>query len=824
MKLEEVNSLPAYAVYKNLVPGVRVYQDTNTPKKNKGQKKKSVGQAPKGGKAPVKAEVTLLSAARENDVVVEGGKQGTSKLTKVSEKQKNKKLKRKADAVTPGTAPLTEAQISKRSKGEEAPKKASTNNVSENSKKGGKSPKKTGDVPVNNNGLNTSAEKLPNGVEKKKKRIRNKGGIKNPVEASNNGVMKEVKEVNKQKTKERVAPPTVSNCLVVGTSPRENSSNKMELNEIPLISLMSSKSVEDSVEHGKNLFQWLISPTPVTKFRSENWEKAPLLIKRSDPEYYKWLLSSALIDEILRKNTIRFGKNIDVTSYTNGQRETHNPVGRAMPAAVWDYYSNGCSIRFLNPQTYVKPLWRLNALLQEYFGTFVGANVYLTPADSQGFAPHYDDIEAFVLQVEGRKHWKVYKPRSKDEELPRFSSTNFSEEQDNIGEPVLDVILEEGDLLYFPRGFIHQAKAVGEHSLHITVSCYQMNSWGDLMKEYLSSAVDVAMTSKVDFRKGLPTDYLSYMGIVHQNSKNKIIVSKRKAFMNNTKKLVEQILQFTTPDIAADQMGKKFIWDSLPPFLTARERNTSAANDGEFMEEGQVFNRCELDPDTEVKLLRKNCIRLVFEENSFRLYFSLENSLEYHGEEAQFVEIPEDAKDAVNFLISKYPDFVKIDDLPIEDLTTKVQLVADLWEKGMILTKNPLSPVWDESLMDSEEEEDESSEDESEDLGSEDSIDEDDSDDDSENFSYDYDEFIEDNFGEGADCFDSDVESLEEESEDSQDSGGLGKSYIEEVTSGDEFNASNRNGPESSEDDVPPQLISIRPKQKIQKSKIKNSK
>lgn len=35
---------------------------------------------------------------------------------------------------------------------------------------------------------------------------------------------------------------------------------------------------------------------------------------------------------------------------------------------------------------------------------------------------------------------------------------------------------------YF-RGFIHQAKTVdGEHSLHITISCQQLNTYGDLLK------------------------------------------------------------------------------------------------------------------------------------------------------------------------------------------------------------------------------------------------------------------------------------------------------------------------------------------------------
>ena len=43
------------------------------------------------------------------------------------------------------------------------------------------------------------------------------------------------------------------------------------------------------------------------------------------------------------------------------------------------------------------------ACLESYFRSAVGCNAYLTPPGSQGFAPHSDDIDAFVLQMEGSK-------------------------------------------------------------------------------------------------------------------------------------------------------------------------------------------------------------------------------------------------------------------------------------------------------------------------------------------------------------------------------------------------------------------------------------
>ena len=54
----------------------------------------------------------------------------------------------------------------------------------------------------------------------------------------------------------------------------------------------------------------------------------------------------------------------------------------------------------------------------------------------------------------------------------------------------MEVVLEPGDLLYFPRGTIHQASTLPDsHSLHITVSTFQKNSWADLLEKVSSQSL-----------------------------------------------------------------------------------------------------------------------------------------------------------------------------------------------------------------------------------------------------------------------------------------------------------------------------------------------
>ena len=311
----------------------------------------------------------------------------------------------------------------------------------------------------------------------------------------------------------------------------------------------------------------------------------------------------------------------------------------------------------------------------------VGSNVYLTPPNSQGFAPHYDDIEAFVLQLEGSKHWRVYNPRNPQENLPRVSSGNFS--QDEIGKPVLEVTMEPGDLLYFPRGFIHQADTVeGKHSLHITVSMYQKTSYADLLESLVPAALKRAIDSDVRFREGLPLNFHQTMGLVFSENDS----TERNELRAKVKSLFDKIFDHASVDDAADQMGKKFQTDALPPYISKEEKQRTVFGEKVVIKDGEVSCPFKLTLDTKVKLLKANILRLVDEEGGLRLYYHTDNSKEYHERDALFLEIEEDDTTVITMLTSEYPKYVAIQDFPADDDEQKIAMATTLWDIGLLMT------------------------------------------------------------------------------------------------------------------------------------------
>lgn len=472
------------------------------------------------------------------------------------------------------------------------------------------------------------------------------------------------------------------------------------------------------------VLQFVLGSVSVKEFYSEYWEKKPLLVQKSAKkghnQRFDGLLSKKRILDILEKQPVFHGRDLNVTRYVEAadgvkRRESLDLVKQVEesdeidelddrnfvqvdPPKVWRDYTEGCTIRLLCPHKYVDEVHNMLGLLEMEWGCMVGANAYLTPPKvAQGFAPHYDDIDAYCLQLEGSKRWKVYPPRSDAEKLPRYSSRDFTEDDLNDTRPCMDVVLEEGDLLYMPRGWIHQACTQDDHSLHLTISAMQTWSWADLMETVLPIALNNLITSgsAENLRNGLPRRFLDYMGTAHENSDEDLpdslkalkdieeeeseAVLRQKtmqaAFREESKKCVARIADEAMKALssACDELGKRFIVDRQPPRIVPLSGATACKAVDSLL------------PNDRCRLAQRGIARLVLEDGKAIVYHCLQNSRVYHGGHVSPLEFEMDDGPALEQLLTTVePEWIRVCDLIHDSIEDKVGVAQALLDEGLL--------------------------------------------------------------------------------------------------------------------------------------------
>jgi len=113
----------------------------------------------------------------------------------------------------------------------------------------------------------------------------------------------------------------------------------------------------------------------------------------------------------------------------------------------------------------VPALARLCVSIGHIFGCRVQTNIYFTPPHAQGFRPHWDTHDVFVLQVAGTKSWSVYDTKVT---LP-LKGQGFDLDQHEPGPWSGQFELGLGDVAYLPRGLMNSATSGDRASLHITL-------------------------------------------------------------------------------------------------------------------------------------------------------------------------------------------------------------------------------------------------------------------------------------------------------------------------------------------------------------------
>lgn len=309
-----------------------------------------------------------------------------------------------------------------------------------------------------------------------------------------------------------------------------------------------------------SLFQSLISPLGMEEFFQEYWEKKPLHLQRADPVlaiYYQSLFQLSDLKELSSRG-LEYARDLNVCRCVQGKKKVLNKTGRVNYSQLKkDFDQKRATIQFHQPQRFKDELWKIQEKLECFFGALVGSNVYITPQESQGLPPHYDDVEVFILQLEGEKHWRLYSPT-----VPLAKDYSL-ETEERIGNPTHDITLKAGDMLYFPRGTIHQADTpVGvEHSTHLTLSTYQNSTWGDYLLDVFPSFLFDSMKGDISMREGMPRRLLLESNGPPDTSR------RLAAFLRGLADEMEQGKQ----ELRSTVMKRDFITSRLPPYTQQPE-------------------------------------------------------------------------------------------------------------------------------------------------------------------------------------------------------------------------------------------------------------
>ena len=249
------------------------------------------------------------------------------------------------------------------------------------------------------------------------------------------------------------------------------------------------------------------------RIAAEHWNSRPLLVRAADRAAEGGrasvhdLLSPADVDELLGPRALRtpfFSLVQDGTPLPRSAYTRRAVAGNQQLADLPDTdriataHAGGATIVLQALHRTWPALQTFCSQLAQDLGHQCQVNVYVTPPGAQGFKPHHDTHDVVVLQVDGRKHWTIHPPAV---ELPLKSQPSTRLGPDPVGgrEPVIDTVLEPGDALYLPRGWLHSARTTEDRSIHLTVGLLA-TTWADV----LTDAVASAGTGDVALRRALP--------------------------------------------------------------------------------------------------------------------------------------------------------------------------------------------------------------------------------------------------------------------------------------------------------------------------------
>jgi ribosomal protein L16 Arg81 hydroxylase len=215
----------------------------------------------------------------------------------------------------------------------------------------------------------------------------------------------------------------------------------------------------------------VFSPLSVETF-THDYLGRRFLLCRGSSDRWQHLLTWADVNAMLsrmrvagtRVRLMKDGAAIDRQRY---MRNPQDPDGTELIAGVVEQeIHDGATLIVDHIHELSARIAAIAALLEEAFRVVAGANAYIAIGGHLAFGLHWDTHDTLILQISGRKRWRVFEPTV----VHPLASDGGRAVPEPSGPPIWEGVLNAGDMLYMPRGWWHAAVPDGGDTVHVTFS------------------------------------------------------------------------------------------------------------------------------------------------------------------------------------------------------------------------------------------------------------------------------------------------------------------------------------------------------------------
>lgn len=213
-----------------------------------------------------------------------------------------------------------------------------------------------------------------------------------------------------------------------------------------------------------------------SQFMRRHWQKSPLFVRQALPNVRPPLTRAELFALSARGGVESRLVANDGSAWTL----RHGPIARR---ALPPLRQPGWTLLVQAVDLYVTAAHELLARFRFVPAARLDDVMVSYASDRGGVGPHVDSYDVFLVQVAGRRRWRIGHPRNPAlrEGMPLKILRHFVPEH--------DWLLEPGDLLYLPPGWAHDGVAAGGGCMTCSIG-FRAPSRGEFARDVLGRLAD----------------------------------------------------------------------------------------------------------------------------------------------------------------------------------------------------------------------------------------------------------------------------------------------------------------------------------------------